>query len=60
MKILLIIIIAICVTCIYDARKIGERFFSSGNINKLTRQIKIISFVVLVICSIILCLIKTA
>ncbi len=57
MKIFLIIIIAICVTGIFDARKIGERFFSSDNINKLTKQIKIISFIILVISAIILCLI---
>ena len=60
MKIFLIVIIAICISSIYDARKIGERFFSSGDINKTTKYIKIVSFIILVISCIILCIIKTA
>lgn len=52
MKVVILIIIAICVTAIYDARKIGEKILSKESINKKTRIIKIIAFIVLVICGI--------
>ena len=54
----LVIVIAICVMAIYDARKIGEKFFSSPDKNKITKIIKIIGFIILVICGITFCLVK--
>lgn len=53
MKIFLLIIIAICITSIYDARKIAEKFLSNGNINRQAKVIKMIGFGVLIIVSII-------
>lgn len=53
MKIFLLIIIAICVTAIYDARKIAEKFLSDGNINRQAKAIKLISFGALILVSII-------
>ena len=58
MKIVLIIIIAVCVMAIYDARKIGEKFFSSADKNRITKLIKLIGFIILVICGVIFCIIK--
>ena len=54
----LLIIMAFCVMAIYDARKIGEKFFSSPDKNKITKIIKIIGFFILILCGITLCLIK--
>lgn len=56
MKIFLLIIIAICVSAIYDARKIAQKFLSDGNINKQAKAIKMISFGVLILISIIYCI----
>ena len=58
MKIVLLVIIAICVMAIYDARKIGEKFFSSPDKNKITRIIKLIAFILCIICGIVLCFLK--
>ena len=54
----LVIVIAICVMAIYDARKIGEKFFSSPDKNKITKIIKIIGFIILIICGVIFYIIK--
>ena len=58
MKIFLLIVIAICVTAIYDARKIGEKFFSSSDKNKVVKLIKLFGFIVCVICGVVFCIIK--
>ncbi len=58
MKIFLIVIIAICVMAIYDARKIAEKYFSSTDKNKATKTIKAVGFIVFAICGIIFCIIK--
>ncbi len=58
MKIILLIIIAISVMAIYDARKIADKFFSSVDKNKMTKMIKIIGLVLCIICGIIFCLLK--
>ena len=55
MKIFLLIIMAICVTAIYDARKIGEKFFSLSDKNKSTKLIKAFGFIICVLSSIIYC-----
>ena len=54
----LVIIMAICVMAIYDARKIGEKFFSSPDKNKVTKIIKLIGFIIFIVCGIIFCFIK--
>ncbi len=58
MKILLVIIIAICVTSIYDARRIAEKYYSNSDKNKAVKLIKLSAFVIAIICGIILCLSK--
>ena len=55
---ILLIIIAICIMAIYDARKIGEKFFSSPDKNKVTKIIKLIGFIVFIVCGIIFFFIK--
>ncbi len=55
---IIVIIMAICVMAIYDARKIGEKFFSSPDKNRVTKMIKLIGFIILVMCGIIFCFIK--
>ena len=57
-KILLLIVIAISITAIYDARKIGDKLFSTADKNKVTRLIKIFGFIICVICSIIFCILS--
>ena len=54
----LMIVMAICVMAIYDARKIGEKFFSSPDKNKITKIIKLVGFIIFAICGVIFCLIK--
>ena len=58
MKIFLLIIIAISVTAIYDARKIGYKFFSSSDKNKIAKIIKILGLILCVVCGIIFCILK--
>lgn len=58
MKIILLIIIAIGVKCIYDARKISQKFFSSEDSNKMCTILKLIGIVMCVICGVIYCMIK--
>ena len=58
MKIFLLIIIAISVTAIYDARKIGDKFFSSSDKNKVAKIIKILGLILCVVCGIIFCILK--
>ncbi len=55
-KIILLIIIAICVTVIYDARRIGERYFSSSMKNKQINMLKIFGFIIGIICAVMLCI----
>lgn len=58
MKLFLLVLIAISVTAIYDARKIEEKFFSSADKNKIAKFIKAIGFIVCIICGVTFCLIK--
>ena len=58
MKLFLLVLIAISVTAIYDARKIGENFFSSADKNKVVRYIKAIGFIVCAICGVVFCILK--
>ncbi len=58
MKIFLLIIIAISVTAIYDARKIGDKFFSSSDKNKVAKIIKILGLILCIVCGIIFCILK--
>ena len=46
MKLLMLIIIAIGVTAIYDARKITKKYFSTQDQNRTTSLIKITGFFV--------------
>lgn len=58
MKLFLLVVIAVCVMAIYDARKLGEKFFSKTDKNKITKVIKIFSFLICIVCGIIYCIIK--
>ena len=58
MKLFLIIVIAICIMAIYDARRIAEKFFSSADKNKVVKLIKIFSFILFAICGITFCCLK--
>ena len=53
-RIILLIIIAIGVTAIFDARRIAEKYFSSSDINKQVLLLKAVGFLVSEICAIIL------
>ena len=53
-KIILLIIIAIGVTAIFDARKIAEKYFSTQDINKQVLLLKAVGFLVSVVSAIIL------
>ena len=53
-KIILLIIIAIGVTTIFDARRIAEKYFSTQDINKQALLLKAVGFLVSAICAIIL------
>ncbi len=46
-----IIIIAIGVVCIYDARNLTKKFFSTSDTNSATRTFKIVGFVISMIGS---------
>ena len=49
-----IIIMAIGAVCVYDARKLTKKFFSSGDENTATRIFKIIGLIVFLIgCAIV-------
>ena len=53
-KVILIIIIAVSVHIIYDARSVANKYFSRENINKQVKMLKIVGFLLAIICSIIL------
>lgn len=55
MKLFLLIIMALGVIAIYDARKIVNKYFSSQDQNKSVTIIKIIGFILFCISGIILC-----
>lgn len=52
-KIILLIIIAIGVTAIFDARKIAEKYFSTQDINRQALLLKAVGFLVSSISAII-------
>lgn len=55
LKCIAVVFIAIGVICIYDARKLTEKFFSKKDINSVTRMFKIIGAVISIVgCAIIL------
>lgn len=49
LKIVGIIVIAIGVVCVYDARKLVNKFFSTCDTNTAVRTMKIVGFVVAII-----------
>lgn len=50
-----ILIIAIGVICIYDARKLTNKFFSTSDTNNATKTLKIVGFIISLIgCAIFL------
>ena len=53
-KIILLIIIAIGVTAVFDARRIAEKYFSSSDIKKQVLLLKAVGFLVSIICPIVL------
>ena len=57
-KLFLIILIAIGVTVIYDARKITKLYFSNQDQNIMVNVLKMIGFLVCTISGIILCISK--
>lgn len=49
-----VIVMAIGAVCVYDARKLTKKFFSSGDENAATRVFKIIGLIVFLIgCAIV-------
>ena len=50
-EIILLIIIAICITIIYDAREIIKKYFSSVDLNKQAKVLKIIGTIVAIACA---------
>ena len=50
------IVLAVGVTCIYDARRITKKFFSTNDANEATRTVKIVGFVVSIIGGIVVLL----
>ena len=57
-KLILLIIIAISVIAIFDARRIAQKYFSTSDINKQVLLLKIIGFLVAITCAIIFSFIK--
>ena len=53
-EIILLIIIAVGVKMIYDARSIVEKYFSNSDENKQIRLLKGVGFLVSIVCAIIL------
>ena len=46
-----IIIIALGVVCVYDARNLTKKFFSSSDTNSATKTFKILGFIIFIIGS---------
>lgn len=46
-----IIILAIGVVCVYDARNLTKKFFSSSDTNSATKTFKIVGFIIFIIGS---------
>lgn len=44
-----LIIIAVGIVCVYDARKLTKKFFSTSDVNESARTVKIVGFVVSII-----------
>ncbi len=57
-KAICIIIILLAVICIYDARILTRKFFSFGDQNEGANGLKILGFIVVMICGISLLFIK--
>lgn len=51
LKLIGVIIIAIGITSIYDARRITNKFFSTSDTNTATRNLKIVGFIIALIGS---------
>lgn len=55
MNLFLIILIAIGITAIYDARKIAKKYFSNQDQNRMTKVLKALGFLISVISGILIC-----
>ena len=55
-KIVALIVVALGVVMIYDARKLSKKWFSFGDRNDSTRILKIIGFIISIIASMIVIL----
>jgi len=49
LKLIGVIVIAIGIVCVYDARKLVNKFFSTSDTNSAVRTMKIVGFVVAII-----------
>ena len=58
MKLFLLILIAIGVTIIFDARKITKNYFGKQDQNKTVTILKVVGFVICVVCGVGICFIK--
>ena len=58
MKLFLIIMIALGVTAIYDARRITNQYFSNQDQNKMVNVLKVIGFLICTICGILICILN--
>lgn len=55
-KIIALIIVAIGIIMIYDARRLSKKWFSFGDRNGSTRTLKIVGFIIAIIGSLIIIL----
>lgn len=49
LKVIGLLIIAIGVVCIYDARRLTRKFFSTSDINSAVRTLKIVGYIVAIL-----------
>ncbi len=56
LKLIGVIIIALGIICVYDARKLTKRFFSTSDTNTATKTMKIVGFIVAIVGSVLVIL----
>ena len=49
LKVIGLLIIAIGIVCIYDARRLTRKFFSTSDINSAVRTLKIVGYIVAIL-----------
>ena len=49
LKVIGLLIIAIGIVCVYDARRLTRKFFSTSDINSAVRTLKIVGYIVAIL-----------